>query len=96
MVPWAHLSHPQIDISRLDQLIRFLHAHECDQQTHTGRDHATPSVAVDHIYVIAMHAMRPKNKERNIAVAVANWVLAQTTHVVGLKNQILHEGRLSG
>jgi len=43
-----------------------------------------------------MHAMRPKNKERNIAVAVANWVLAQTTHVVGSKNQILHEGSLSG
>jgi len=53
-----------------------------DQQTHTGRDHATPSVAIDRIY--AMHAMRPKNKERNLAVA--NWVLAQTTHVVGSKS----------
>jgi len=32
----------------------------------------------------AMHAMPPKNKERNLAVA--NWVLAQTTHVVGSKS----------
>ena len=71
---------PPNGISRLDQFIRFFTAHECDQQTHTGRDHATPSVAIDHIY--AMHAMRPKNKARNLAVA--NWVLAQTTHVVAL------------
>ena len=58
---------PPNGISRLDQFIRVFTAHECDQQTHTGRDHATPSVAIDRIY--AMHAMRPKNKERNIAVA---------------------------
>jgi len=57
-------------------------AHECDQQTHTGTDHATPSVAIDHVY--AMHAMQPINKERNLAVA--NWVLVQTTHVVESKS----------
>ena len=77
---------PPNGISRLeslDQFIRFCTVHECDQQTHTGRDHATPlSVVIDRIY--AMHAMRPKNKERNLAVA--NSVLAHTTHVVGSKS----------
>ena len=49
--------------------------------------HATPSVAIDHIYT--MQAMRPKNKERNLAVA--NWVLAHTT-MLSDQNQNLHRG----
>ena len=71
MVSWANLSHPQM--ASRDS---FCTAHECDQQTHTGRDHATPSVTIDRIY--SMHAMPPKNKESNLVVAYC--VLAHPDH----------------
>jgi len=41
-----------------------------------------------------MQAMRPKNKERNLAVA--NWVLAQTMPMLSDQNQILHGNSLLG
>jgi len=45
----------------------FCTVHECDQQTYTGCNHATPSVAIDRNY--AMHVMMrrdPKTKTETL------------------------------
>ena len=54
---------PPNGISRLNQFIRFCTAHKYNQQTHTGRDHATPSVAIDRIYAM-QHACDATQKLR--------------------------------
>ena len=76
-------------------LTRFCTAHKCDQQTYTGRDHATPSVAIDRIY--RCYACDATQKQRK-NLAVANWVLAQSPRPPTLSDQyqILHGNSLSG
>jgi len=60
---WPHLIHGSLGhsqsspngVSRFVQFIRFCTAYECDQQTHTGRDHAI---------LFCRNKRRPKNKKR--------------------------------
>jgi len=84
-----HLSNPQM-ASRDSISSSFFARLTSLTNRHTHRDRPRYSFCHNRPHQFyAMHTMRPKNKERNLAVA--NWVLAQTTHVSD-QNQMLHGG----
>ena len=78
MVTWAQPSHPKMT-SQNYQFIRFLTVHECDQPTDTHRERPRYSFCRNRL-----HLFNATLKQKEIIVA--NWVLAQTTHVVGSKS----------
>jgi len=89
MVSWANLSHPQM--ASRDS---FCTAHECDQQTHTRRDHATPSVTIDRI--ILCYACDATQKQRKKPCSGILCIGPSRPPVLSDQNQILHKGRFSG
>jgi len=82
---------PPNGVSRLDQFIRFCTVHQCEQQTYTWRDNATPSVAIDHIYVV--HPMPPKTKKETLLWQTRYW---PRPPMLSDQSQILHGDSLSG